>query len=223
MVIEPKIQKIYTEIQRQLFYLIPEKWSKVYLYSSIIEHPGKLQTGEMYFYYIPQGILKKNPVNAYEIPSKFSIGENQYMRLIEKLYQEIKQLQKACIEAGEKKWTGIVISIADFKFTVEYSYEDIKQSQFNSYERHIIFRYQYLEYPLESFSKEEKEIITRYLEERKHSKAETKVYAEPMYEKPFETIEIGSKNSNIQYVKDDDIRLLEEKTDFKSQILKLNE
>ena len=39
---------------------------------------------------------------------------------------------------------------------------------------------------------------------------------------PFETIEIGSKNSNIQYVKEDDERLLllEEKKEFKSQILK---
>ena len=42
-----------------------------------------------------------------------------------------------------------------------------------------------------------------------------------MYEMPFETIEIGSKNSNIQYVKEDDERLLlEEKKEFKSQILK---
>ena len=42
-----------------------------------------------------------------------------------------------------------------------------------------------------------------------------------MYEMPFETIEIGSKNSNIQYVKEDDERLLlEEKKEIKSQILK---
>ena len=41
-----------------------------------------------------------------------------------------------------------------------------------------------------------------------------------MYEMPFETIEIGSKNSNIQFVKEDDERLLEEKKDIKSQILK---
>ena len=223
MVTEPKIQKIYTEIQRQLFYLIPEKWSKVYLYSSIIEQPGNVETGELYFYYIPQGILKKNPVNAYEIPSKFSIGETQYLRLIDKLYQEIKQLHKACIEAGEKKWHSIMIAIADFQFTVEYNYDDLKGSNFNSYERHIIFRYQYLEYPYESFSKEEKEIIRRYLEESKSKKPNIKTYSEAMYEKPFETIEIGSKHSNIQYVKDDDIRLLAEKTDFKSQILKSNE
>ena len=41
-----------------------------------------------------------------------------------------------------------------------------------------------------------------------------------MYEMPFETIEIGSKNSNIQFVKEEDERLLEEKKEFKSQILK---
>ena len=42
-----------------------------------------------------------------------------------------------------------------------------------------------------------------------------------MYEMPFETIEAGSRNSNIKYIKEDDIKLLEEKNDFKSQILKL--
>ena len=73
MVIDSKIKNLYTEIQRQLFYMIPEKWNKVYLYSSIIERQNNLETGELYFYYIPSGILKKNPVNVYEIPTKFSI------------------------------------------------------------------------------------------------------------------------------------------------------
>ena len=35
-----------------------------------------------------------------------------------------------------------------------------------------------------------------------------------MYEMPFKTIEAGSKNSNIQYIKEDDIRLTEEKKEI---------
>ena len=80
MLVEPKIQRIYREIQRQLFYMIPEKWNKVYLYSSILERQNNLETGELYFYYEPSGILKKHPVNVYEIPNKFSINENEYLR-----------------------------------------------------------------------------------------------------------------------------------------------
>ena len=66
--------KIYSEIQKQLIYMIPEKWDKIYLYASITNQINNLQTGELYFYYYPKGILKKNPVNVYEIPSK-SFGE----------------------------------------------------------------------------------------------------------------------------------------------------
>ena len=52
------------------------------------------------------------------------------------------------IKLGEEKWYSIVISIANFKFDVEYNYEDINDSRFNSYERHIIFRYKYLGFPI---------------------------------------------------------------------------
>lgn len=221
MIVEPRIQRIYREIQKQLFYMIPEKWSKVYLYSSIIERQNHLETGELYFYYIPRGVLKKNPVNVYEIPTKFLIDENEYLKLVDKLYQEIKKLQRACEQLGEEKWNSVIISIADFKFQVEYEYEDSILKGFSSYEKHLIFRYQYLQYSLSSFNRSEREIITRYLAAIKWKKPRKKIYSEAMYEMPYEMIEAGSKNSNIQYVKEDDMRLLlEEKKEIKSQILK---
>ena len=220
MLVDPRIKRIYTEIQRQLFYMIPEKWSKVYLYSSIIERSNNIQTGELYFYYIPKGVLRKNPVNVYEVPAKFSIGENEYLRLVDQLYAEIKRLQRVTNLLGEERWNSIVISIADFKFNVEYKFEDLVNFNFSSYEKHIIFRYKYLEYPFNSFSKLEKEVLLRYLNQEKESSLNVKKYSETMYEMPFETIEPGSKNSGIQYVKEDDERLIDEKKDIKSQILK---
>ena len=71
MITDSKIREIYTQIQKQLFYMIPEKWDKVYLYSSILERPNHMETGELYFYYVPKGVLKKNPVNVYEIMSDY--------------------------------------------------------------------------------------------------------------------------------------------------------
>lgn len=39
-----KIKEIYEVIQKMIFYMIPEKWDKLYLYSSIIDMPeGKRQ------------------------------------------------------------------------------------------------------------------------------------------------------------------------------------
>ena len=186
-----------------------------------MERQNNLDTGELYFYYIPSGILKKNPVNVYEIPNKFSINEDTYLKLVDRLYAEVKKLQKAFVESGEEKWQGLVISIADFRFNVEYFYDDLGNSKFTSYEKHLIFRHTYLDYPITSFNKNERNVIDRYINEVRFNKPRKKVYSEVMYEMPFETIEIGSKNSNIQYVKEDDERLLlEEKKEFKSQILK---
>ena len=75
---------------------------------------------------------------------------------------------------------------------------------------------------INSGMKKNTKVIDKYLNEIIYNKPRRKVYSEVMYEMPFETIEIGSKNSNIQYVKEDDERLLlEEKKEFKSQILKL--
>ena len=220
MITDSKIREIYTQIQKQLFYMIPEKWDKVYLYSSVLERPNHLETGEMYFYYVPKGVLKKKPVNVYEIPNKFNIDEEEYYKLADKLYAEIKKLRNMHIKLGEEKWYSIVISIENFKFDVEYNYEDINDSRFNSYERHIIFRYKYLGFPITSYTKKEKRVIQEYLQECKYNKEKTKVYTEPMYEAPFQTIKANSRDSNIRYVKEDEMKALEDKRDIKNQILK---
>ena len=80
-----KIKEIYEVIQKMIFYMIPEKWDKLYLYSSVIDMPEGKKTGELYFYYIPKGILRKKPVNVYEIPSKFNIDEEEYLKLVKTL------------------------------------------------------------------------------------------------------------------------------------------
>ena len=220
MVVHSKIRDIYTQIQSELFYMIPEKWDRVYLYSSLLEHPNHTETGEMFFYYVPKGVLKKNPVNVYEIPTKFNIDEDQYYKLADKLYSEIKKLRNTCIKLGEEKWYSVVISIANFKFNVEYNYEDLNDSKFDSYERHIIFRYKYLDFPYSSYTKQEKKVIQEYLQESKYNKENVKVYTEPMYEAPFQTIKINSKNSNIQYVKEDEMKAMQDEKSIKNQILK---
>ena len=79
MISASTIKKCYRDIQNQLSYMIPEKWNSIYLYSSILTHDDYIETGEMYFYYIPKGILKRNPINVYEIPDKFSIDKEELL------------------------------------------------------------------------------------------------------------------------------------------------
>lgn len=160
-----KVKEIYEDIQRKLFYMIPEKWDKLYLYSSVLDEPDREgKTGELFFYYIPKGIFKKKPVNVYEIPTKFNLDENQYLRLVQLLYSKIKKLRKEFekSERGEM-WTNLTMSIQNLKFKVEYDYTDLKHSDFSSYERHVIWRYENLGIGEEQVNKEDKEILKRYL------------------------------------------------------------
>ena len=122
MLNEVKIRSLYEQIRMQLYRMIPEKWDKIYLYASIIEQVNNLQTGEMFFYYCPAGILKKNYVNVYEIPAKFNIEESEYMILVEKLYNTIKQLR---LEYGKELWSNITIYIEGTYFQIHYVYEDL--------------------------------------------------------------------------------------------------
>ena len=144
--------------------MIPEKWDKLYLYSSIIDMPDGKKTGELYFYYIPKGILKKKPVNVYEIPNKFNLDENEYLALVKYLYEGIKQVREEFrkSEITGELWSNITITIQNLKFKVEYNYEDLLNSYFNNYERHIIWRYEYLGIGQEQVSKKDREILERY-------------------------------------------------------------
>jgi len=210
MVSTPKIKKIYAEIQKKLFYLIPEKWDKIFLYASIIDQMNNMQTGEMFFYYYPKGIIKRKPINVYEIPSKFSIEEDTYLKLVDELYKEIKLLRKMQIKLGEKAWSNVTISIEHFKFGVEFDYDNLMDSKYTSYQRHLIWRYEYLRLPFNSYNKEERKILTDYLNEKDYTPKDNETYYESIYQKPVRNI--------IEYEKEDMIEVqdIKNKTKIKA-------
>ena len=159
-----KIKGIYEDIQKMLFYLIPEKWDKLFLYSSVIDKPNGEKTGELYFYYIPKGILKKKPVNVYEIPNRFNLDEEEYLKLIKVVFNKIKQLREEFRKTERNEiWSNMTITIQNSKFKVEYNYDDLEDSNFTNYERHIIWRYNYLGIGEAQLNKKDKEILNRYL------------------------------------------------------------
>ena len=153
MIKSSEIKEIYSNLQQQLFYLIPEKWDRIYLYASVEEKMAGLETGELFFYYFPKGILKKNPINVYEIPLKFSLNEDEYIKLVEQLYKGIKKIREVFKKYGHRLWSNITIRIEGLKFQIEYNYEELKNSNFSNMDRHIIWKYKNLGLPDESFTK----------------------------------------------------------------------
>ncbi len=184
-------RNIFAEIQKKLFYMIPEKWDAIYLYASIIEEPFKKPVGEMYFYYLPKGILKRKPVNVYQIPGMFNIDEESYNAIIQKLYSDIKRLRDVHRNIKPDLWTNLTITIHNCQFKIEYGYEDLRQNvEFSPYERHIIWRYKYLGIDPELQTREEKSIIDRYLNSTaiQLEKENNDVYLEGVYRQPVHNI-----------------------------------
>lgn len=152
----------YEKIQTCLFELIPERWDEIYLYASVVDRSGSVQTGEMYFYYIPKGLLKKKPINVYEVPKKFNINETEYLKLVDILYQEIKNLRQDFVDTEQNLWTNLTISIAHSRFKVEFGYEPISEEEYASFVRHVIWRYKFLH--LGGEIKEERKILDKYFD-----------------------------------------------------------
>ena len=180
MLVTPKIKIIYKEIQKKLFYMLPEKWDSIYLYASVVQH-AKLQTGEMFFYYIPKGVFKKNPVNVYEVPAKFNIEEDDYLKLADSLYDKIKELREEMIKNGEKPWTNVTIIIEKTNFKAEFRYNNLINSPFSNEDRHLTWQYIYLDKPIDSYNRKEREIIEKCLKERNILGDEVNIYNENIY------------------------------------------
>lgn len=190
---------LYSEIQKKLFYIIPEKWESIYLYASVIDVPNKKPVGEMYFYYFPKGIIKKKPVNCYEIPNEFNIDEEDYSLLITKLYNTIQALRQICIKKKHKKWSNLTISIENSQFKIEYDYQDLRRSKFDSYERHVIWRYLYLKPDLQLMSKKDKQIIQKYLDFVEVTKLPKRdIYIEGVYQRPVKNIVDYEKTLSVE-------------------------
>lgn len=204
------IKDLYAEIRKCLFYMIPEKWDSIYLYASVIQRDNGEETGEMFFYYFPKSIIKKNPINVYQIPHKFNLNEDEYVRLTNELYELIKKLRHQCQKYDKVNWSNITISIENVEFLAEYNCDDLMSSNYSNEDRMAIWQYKYLSYPIEKFSKIQREKIQDYMNEEEHGLHQNKLYTETFYQ-PHE-------HNNVQYdinkKADEYIKVDEKNTDF---------
>lgn len=179
-------ERLYDDIQKMLYYMIPEKWEKIVLYASVNNTNIPGQQGEMFFYYVPKSIFENQPVNCYEIPSLFDIDDKEYLELIYAIYNKIKILKNKYFERTGKNPSNLTISIKNDTFKIEYFYEDLNNSRFDSYERHIIWRARYL--GITPIKKEEKEVLEKYLDYAKVRQTPKEVYVIQAIPKPKKNI-----------------------------------
>ena len=139
------------------------------------------------------------------MPSKFNLEESEYLRLVELLYDEIKTLRREFKETyHEKPWSNLTISIKNMKFLVEYNYEELQSSEFDSYQRHIIWRSKYLNQGIEKVNKEEREILKRF-DESNEKVHRVEIYEEQIYITDIKNMvdydtENYESSQNVEYV-----------------------
>lgn len=224
---DEEIRAIHKRIQNNILRMIPEKYRKICLYASANNKDKEIK-GEMFFYYFPSGILKKNPINVYEIPEMFNIDDNQYSILEKRLYETIMQLKNYYILKDGTEWSNITITIYGTKYKVEFNYDNLSESEFSSFDRHIIWRFKNLELPMERFSKTERLIIERYFKSTEDASSVTNIYEENVYEKPKITImdyddTFNNENEDRQKSKDERQKKKEEKQKSKDERQRIKE
>ena len=142
---------------------------------------------------MPKGLLRRRPINVYEVPKRFNINEEQYLKIVEELYKCIQSLKQDFVETDQDLWTNLTISIANFKFKVEYNYEDLPSNDEEINKRNIIWKYNYLKIGGEN--KYERKILDEYFLNSKPIKKE--IYETGLY--------VKSENNRVGFDKEESI------------------
>ena len=163
-----KALEIASQIQELIYYIIPEKWKNIELYISMPD--SRIRKGELFFYYLPNSIFKRQYINCYEVPYMFNISEKEYSDIMSKLYNKFMILKEA-LNKNNRQIEEIYVHITKEKYVYEIATDNVRLRKeniernmlnlFSSYENHIIWRY--LNLNILPDDKKEKNIITRYL------------------------------------------------------------
>ena len=163
-----KAIEIASQIKELIYYIIPEKWKNIELYISMPDMG--IRKGEMFFYYLPNSIFKRQYINCYEVPYMFNISEKEYSDIMSKLYNKFMILKEE-LNKNNRNVEEIYVHITKDKYVMEIATDDIilKKNDirknmlmlYSSYENHIIWRY--INLNILPDEKRDKEIIRKYL------------------------------------------------------------
>ena len=129
-----------------------------------------IRKGEMFFYYLPNSIFKRQYINCYEVPYMFNISEKEYSDIMSKLYNKFMILKEE-LNKNNRNVEEIYVHITKDKYVMEIATDDIILKKkdirknmlmlYSSYENHIIWRY--INLNILPDEKRDKEIIRKYL------------------------------------------------------------
>lgn len=146
---------------KQIDYMIPEEWSKIYAYSEVTQDVAKA-----YFYYYTES-GDKQPIYSQNIPELFDIDENEFDMSFLQLVNCFKELRQQFINDGQESLTNLTFILeSDGKFKIDYDYTDLSEA--SPRKQHIIWKYKYLDIlPTDEYGKK---VIEEYIESTTENK-----------------------------------------------------
>jgi hypothetical protein len=116
----PDQKETFEQIAEGLNDLIPEEWSKVFLYVE-----GWEDFCTEYFYYYPAD--GRAPVLSHHIPNHFDLDEEEFEDRESELAEQVLSLQDVFKEQELEPWTSLTFILeCNGQFHVEYGYEDLR-------------------------------------------------------------------------------------------------
>ena len=91
----------------------------------------------------------------------FGLDESEYNEALLKLYEKVKRIKWLTKE----NWTNVTIFFDRKLFTIEYHYNDLRNSRYTDEERHLVWCHKYLGLSSDSLNKSKQDLIINYEEE----------------------------------------------------------
>lgn len=132
------MEKLYQEIAEGINEIIPTEWEKVYLYAEILD-----DSTEVFFYFnMPQN---EEYIYSHNIPERFNVSEDIYDELLFELHDLFEDLQKEFKENNSGVWTNLTLILeSSGRFSIDYNYDDVIESDLNGSQRQIVWEYKNL-------------------------------------------------------------------------------
>ena len=151
-----KMNQLYQKMAIQLNDMIPDEWSKLYLYGEVLN-----DSRTIYFFFDRKSDGKT--IYHLDIPSIYKVSESIYDKLHDELTDIVVELYNEYKDNNENVWTNFTFVMdCNGKFDMKFSYDDVLKSGFNNTERQRIWMYEVM--GKEPEKENHKELIRRYLD-----------------------------------------------------------
>lgn len=126
---------LYQEIAEKIQEIIPDTWSKVYLYAEV------LKDSSMVYFYFYNSVGKL--VYSENISENYNVSEEIYDKLLFELFDLFEKLHKEYKDNNQEVWTNLTLILEETgKIQIEFDYENVLE--LSTTERQIIWEYKNL-------------------------------------------------------------------------------